>query len=64
MTRVPHSLENTKWGENISEGALFLLQNSIISFEHVDSYTKIFLILYPPLGNFTARIAIVLIPTI
>ena len=28
---------NTKWGENISEGALFLLQNSIISFEHVDS---------------------------
>ena len=22
MTGVPHSLENTKWGENICEGAL------------------------------------------
>ena len=33
-------------------------QNSIISFGYVDSYAKIFLILYPPLGNSTTGIAI------
>jgi hypothetical protein len=33
-------------------------QNSIISFEYVDSYATIFLILYPPLENSTTRIAI------
>ena len=27
---------------------IFNFQNSIISFEYVDSYAKIFLILYPP----------------
>ena len=34
-------------------------QNSIISFGYVDSYAKVFLILYPPLENSTTRIAIV-----
>ena len=29
-----------------------------ISFGYVDSYAKIFLILYPPIENFTTRIAI------
>jgi hypothetical protein len=33
-------------------------QNSIISFRYVDSYAKIFLILYPPLENSTTHIAI------
>ena len=33
-------------------------QNSIISFGYVDSYAKIFLILYPPLENSTTGIAI------
>ena len=33
-------------------------QNSIISFGCVDSYAKIFLILYPPLENSTTHIAI------
>ena len=35
-----------------------LIQNSIISFGYVDSYAKIFLILYPPLANSTNHIAI------
>ena len=33
-------------------------QNSIISFEYVDSEAKIFLILYTPVENYTTRIAI------
>ena len=33
-------------------------QNSIIFFWYVDSYAKIFLILYPPLENSTTRVAI------
>ena len=33
----------------------------MISFGYVDSYAKIFLILYPPLENSTARIAIILV---
>ena len=33
-------------------------QNSIISFWHVGSYAKIFLIFYPPLENSPTRIAI------
>ena len=36
-------------------------QNSIISFGYVDSYAKIFLILYPPFENSTTRIAIVIL---
>ena len=34
-------------------------QNSIISFGYVNSYAKIFLILYPPLEKSTTRIAII-----
>ena len=34
-------------------------QNTIISFEHVDFWPKIFLILYPSLGNLTTHITIV-----
>ena len=34
-------------------------QNSIISFGYVDSYAKIFLILYPLLENSTTRITII-----
>ena len=37
---------------------LIKTQNSIISFGYVDSYAKIFLILYPPFENSTTRIAI------
>ena len=33
-------------------------QNSIVSFKYVDSYPKIFLILYPLFENSTTRIAI------
>ena len=33
--------------------------SKIISFEYVDAYAKIFLILYPPLEYSTSRIAIV-----
>ena len=33
-------------------------QNSIISFEYVDSLAKIFLILHPPFENSRTRIAI------
>ena len=35
------------------------LLSSIISFGYVDSYAKIFLILYPPLENSTTRIAVI-----
>ena len=35
-------------------------QNSIISFGYVDSYAKIFLILFPPLENSITHIAILL----
>jgi hypothetical protein len=34
------------------------IQTSIISFGYVDSYAKIFLILYPPLENSTTCVAI------
>ena len=41
--------------------AISKTENSIISFRYADSYAKIFLILYPPLVNFTTRIAIIFI---
>ena len=37
---------------------IYFFYNSIISFGHVDSYAKTFLILYPPLENSTTPIAI------
>ena len=38
-----------------------LIQNSKFSYGYVDSYAKIFLILYPPFENSTTRIAIMYI---
>ena len=57
-------IENWLWKLNIGTfGQLAInpklkTQNSIISFGYVDYYAKIFLILNPPLENFTTRIAI------
>ena len=56
-------IENWLWKSNF--GTFWQLainpklktQNSIISFGYVDSYAKIFLILYPPLKNSTTHIA-------
>ena len=38
------------------------IQNSIISFEYIDSLEKIFLTLYPPFENSTTRITIIFRP--
>ena len=42
MTGVPHSLENTKSGENISEGALFLLHIMYVPLPSETSWATIY----------------------
>ena len=52
-----------KWCPIFDSSPLIQTQNSIISFGYVDSYAKIFLILYFPIEDSTTRIAIVIIFT-
>ena len=57
-------IENWLWKSNFGTFWQFAVnpklktQNSIISFEYVDSFAKIFPILYPPLTNLTTCITI------
>ena len=43
MTGVPQSLENTKWDENISEGAIFSLNIGNVPLPSVTSQAHLWL---------------------